>query len=196
MNAKRKVIKLAFPPRRRYHNAPIYDKDTPERRIQLSYDARDYVINSRQLPFVSCGMVPDTNLRDAFYSFTPLYLREGTMKNKSYGTMNFVEIRIDRSIRDDAEAYVTNNMDKVFPMIVKIISDGYKMSFTSDAENECYIVALIGTANTKHNANCCISARSDTLEEAALLVLYKHYILADGEKWQTAETQARFDNWG
>jgi hypothetical protein len=58
-----------------------------------------------------------------------------------------------------------------------LVNAGYKISIKPDYDNDCYVVSTTGEENTP-NHNCCVSSRSDDLEEALMLAYYKVAVIS------------------
>lgn len=108
--------------------------------------------------------------------------------------INFVTIRLSKSDKPDFEKWFDKEHSNIIGWREKLVLDGYKVGASFDPERDAFIVAVTGTPNCVHNTSNCFTSRSDVLTEAEMMCYYKHYILANGEGWDTIASE--LDGWG
>jgi hypothetical protein len=75
----------------------------------------------------------------------------------------------------------------------EIVLLGYKVSCVVDTENECFVLTVIGTAQTPNNQKG-LSSRSDSLMTCAIIALYKITQVFEGGIWSNPHKNPM--NWG
>lgn len=71
--------------------------------------------------------------------------------------------------------------------------DLYRVSFKADINNNCFMVTFTQQDEKHHNAGLIVSSRSDDVEEAFWLTVYKIYVMFADQRLPT-EKQDR--SWG
>lgn len=108
--------------------------------------------------------------------------------------ISFVTIRLSKADRPEFEKWASKEHVNVLAWREKLILAGYKVSTSFDPERDAFIVAVTGTPNCTYNTINCFTSRSDELIEAELMCYYKHFVLAQGESWDTIASE--LDGWG
>jgi hypothetical protein len=75
----------------------------------------------------------------------------------------------------------------------ELVPNGWKTSFSFDAENDCYIASCTQRDEDDINHNICVTSRSDNPFEALWLCYYKITVIADSKRLPTERAD---DNWG
>lgn len=78
------------------------------------------------------------------------------------------------------------------------VSRGFKFGLSYNAEEDFYLATFTagGKALIGIDARCCLTARAPAWEDAVMLLLFKHEVLAHGN-WGTYRVkEMRFDNFG
>lgn len=65
-------------------------------------------------------------------------------------------------------------------LFTELVDTGAKIGLVYDSENECYIASLTGRLLFEFESRYCMTARGATLEETVSLLVWKHFILAQG----------------
>lgn len=108
--------------------------------------------------------------------------------------VDFITLRIRPEMKDHFLAWQKENAADYVDIKTTLAQEGYKFSQSYDAERDCFIGAMTGTAKCKHNKALCFTTRSNDFFECEMMLLYKHIIMADMGDWQdVAESR---DNWG
>ena len=105
------------------------------------------------------------------------------MAKNFQSSMEFVELKLPLDQKSAYTAWLKSNSDKFWQLLTELGESGYKVTLSPDTDNACYIVSLIGTKNSRSNANRCMSSRSDDPFEAYMLAFYKHFVICDGSDW-------------
>lgn len=113
-------------------------------------------------------------------------------KKKAMREIEFVNYHISEAQKaeiDKLKAMLDKNSLNPLDLLVM---GGYKVSINVDWDNECYIVSATGSDRTVNEDKCC-SSRSDDLDEALCIMLYKTF---QNDKPVVWETTPRKHNWG
>lgn len=65
-------------------------------------------------------------------------------------------------------------------LFTELVDSGAKIGLVYDSENECYIASLTGRLLPEFDSRYCMTARGGTLEETVSLLVWKHFVLAQG----------------
>lgn len=93
--------------------------------------------------------------------------------------------------KPDFEKWIKGQTDDLGSAISRVVDDLYRISFKADLYNNCFQVTFT-TQDDKHpNANIVLVSRSDDIEEAFWLCVYKTYVKypdawpteSDGTAW-------------
>jgi hypothetical protein len=81
-----------------------------------------------------------------------------------------------------------------FPTLLGVVcNDGYRVGVKTDFNNNCYLVSFT-QQDTKHlNNGIILTSRSDDIEEAFFLCMYKAYVMYEGQR---LPTQSERPFWG
>lgn len=116
-------------------------------------------------------------------------------KQKNNYGVEFVVINLNDAQKQDFVVWAEKNLKSIFKHVAELTQDGYKLSFSSDFENDCFIVSMTGSDTAPYNVKNCFSSRSQNLEEATLLAIYKHIVIAQEKSWTEVSTK-RDMTWG
>lgn len=105
----------------------------------------------------------------------------------------FVNTRLTATQAEQFREWAKAASKESLGYIAELLGDGYKLSFTYDHNNNCYICSLTGHAEHGVNAALIMTSRSNDWEESLLLNAFKHFVLFQGKTWETTETNP---NWG
>ena len=122
----------------------------------------------------------------------PKFKNRKTTPKKEWTPIDFVNIRLTPTQVDDFKDWYAKENPAPLPLMDEVILGGYKISYSADTENACYIVTTTGTDSTP-NAHLATSSRSDDLGEAIAIAYYKIAIMF---KWDVWTVEVRRNNWG
>lgn len=105
----------------------------------------------------------------------------------------FVNVRLDRADSKRFATWQEDNREHLETLLDELVVAGNRLSATFDGKNSCFIVSITNRIEGDPNKNCCFSSRSDTLDEAIWLAMYKFHVLLNGSVWTE---QAEATNWG
>jgi len=106
---------------------------------------------------------------------------------------SFVNTRLTAEQATEFRQWSKDNISALVALVTELLGDGYKLSFTYDHNNDCFICSLTGVKGHPINGELVLTSRSDDWQEAILLSAWKHFILFQGRRWETTETRP---NWG
>jgi len=95
-------------------------------------------------------------------------------KKKQMREITFVNITLSDAQLDAVGKQMATNRELAIDPLDQLVMGGYKVSINVDWENQCYIVSATGGERTVNEDKCC-SSRSDDLEEALNIMLYKAF---------------------
>lgn len=122
---------------------------------------------------------------------TPSAIQDGTWGG-------FVNVRLTEVDKAAALGWMTETRDELWPMFEDILDKGFKVSFTWDKTNQCFICTLTGEGTEQIGlpGKYALSGRAETFDRALQLTLWKHYIHLRGN-WSNAEMpQGQLFNFG
>lgn len=108
----------------------------------------------------------------------------------------FLNARLDDDLKARFAAWFDDNGGKVWQLLDDAVSEGLKYSLAYDGENEAYIATLTGRLCLSLEQRWAASARAGTWEEATALVLWKHFVLAEGNWDMFRPSKGDFMKWG
>lgn len=108
----------------------------------------------------------------------------------------FLNARMDDARKAQFDDWFTNYSSKVWSSLDDAVGEGLKFSLSYDAENEAYVATLTGRLCLSLDQRWAASARAGTWEEACALVLFKHYVLAEGNWDDFRPSKGDFLKWG
>lgn len=128
-------------------------------------------------------------------SFFDVYSLGGLVKVAAFNSkMVFINVQLTADKKQAFLLWAENADQPLIDLLGDFGLNGYKLSASFDPERDCYIIAVIGTEKAVVNKSCCMTSRSSSLEEAMLMALYKHYVLAEQGDWSKIATAN--DDWG
>lgn len=94
----------------------------------------------------------------------------------------FVNIRLEDEQKQQFFLWEEENKQFVSGYFDEMLGAGIKASFSYDASNECYILAVTGALmGVTPGSRFCSTSRSSTLVQVMALTVWKHVILAKGD---------------
>lgn len=108
----------------------------------------------------------------------------------------FINIRLDEEQKSSFFAWFADAGVTVHQLLDDALSEGMKVAFAYDRENQCYIVTFTGALVSNSNERYCATSRAGTLIECLGLSVWKHYYLADGDYGNFKPKTGQMNNWG
>jgi hypothetical protein len=108
----------------------------------------------------------------------------------------FINVPIDDATKEVYASWLEAEGQYYWMMLSDTLAEGMKYSLAWDAENGCFIASFTGCAVSVSASRFCMTARSDSLEDATSLLVFKHYVMAQGD-WGSYRPRTRsFMTWG
>ena len=168
-------------------------RDPNTERIESSRDTKQGLVIWRTLRDVLSEVRPPRTLRVSNTTEGLVIEMAKNTKQSAWGNIEFLDFRLDRSDERDFEKWAQENSSKWGDYVDDLLAEGYKISISPDMRNMCTIVTLTDRSEKGLNANTCFSSRAELWVDAMLLMLYKHFVVANGQQWPKDHTRA---NWG
>lgn len=94
----------------------------------------------------------------------------------------FINIRLEDEQKAQFFAWEEENNEHVSSYFDEMLGAGLKASFSFDATNECYILAVTGALmGSTPQSRFCSSSRAASLRQVMALTVWKHVVLAKGD---------------
>lgn len=94
----------------------------------------------------------------------------------------FVNIRLTDDQHDEFFSWEEANREFVSGYFDEMLGAGIKASFSYDASNECYILAVTGALmGSTPGSRFCSTSRAATLVQVMALTVWKHVVLSRGD---------------
>lgn len=74
-------------------------------------------------------------------------------------------------------------------IIADMVNDRFKLSFSADVRNNCYVVAATGKAPGDANENLTLTGRGPSLEVAINVLWFKHAMIAEQGAWENVSKE-------
>lgn len=116
--------------------------------------------------------------------------KSSNVVENSRNWQGFINIELSPDEKAFFPQWWQENADDIWDELQEIINSGLKFSLALDAQNDCYIASLTGNGVLKFpKFVCAMSARTDALDKAIALLVYKHVVICDGDwsKYWTAK---------
>lgn len=123
-----------------------------------------------------------------------LGIRSFYIMARNMNTIEWVNIRLNRSDKKAFDTWAKDNLDDMFELEAHLLHAGYKIARSYDQSKDCVIVTITAKSDTPINALRGYTSRSNDLTEAVMMALYKHWVLANGSDWNKIATSD--DSWG
>ena len=99
--------------------------------------------------------------------------------------VKFAYIRLTDDLREQFIAWRNEHEAKSWEFLHGLAEEGWKASFGEDLSNACYIASHTCQNEGDINYKICVSSRSDDIEEALLMNVFKIGVLYAGKKLPT-----------
>lgn len=108
----------------------------------------------------------------------------------------FINIAMADADKEAARQWIAAFSGEVESYLSDAIWSGFKYSVSADVSNECFIATFTGTPYEGSSLRASLSARGVTHWEATALLVYKHYVLAEGNWGQFTGAGKKRDQFG
>lgn len=108
----------------------------------------------------------------------------------------YINLNIDDEKKKQYQSVVGTASLPVSEMLLDALDQGYKFSVSYDAENFCYIAALTGAIADDVQLRGVLTARSDILDDATALLMFKHWTLMNGAWSDYLPKSGKLRSWG
>jgi hypothetical protein len=129
------------------------------------------------------------------YTYVANPKRQPTQEKKSWQNQQSVFAKCELT-KADSEAFLnwTTGLEKDFATALSdVTQDLWRVSLKVDVNNNCYMASFTQQDFKNVNANVVLTSRSDDLEEAFWMCVYKIYVLWEGQR---LPTEAESRSWG
>lgn len=113
--------------------------------------------------------------------------------NNNFGSTKFCAISLDTAQKDAMRKWLGLNGKDIDDLATNMVRDGWKSSFTWDADNDCFIASSTMRDEDNDNYDICVTSRSDIMWDALLLNYYKIYVLYNNKELPTERAK---NSWG
>jgi hypothetical protein len=110
--------------------------------------------------------------------------RNYKMKRNFNQAWTFVRCDLAPEEREHFVGWLQETQDDIIEVLNAVLLHGYKLSVVFDDDNDTWIATLSGTKYTAHNDKSSMSSRHTSFEDAVMLMLYKHTVVAQGGTWR------------
>lgn len=107
---------------------------------------------------------------------------------KNFGT-TFINIPVDVSAGAEIKE-LYDDADTLFDSFADLVATGHKVSFTHNAANGSFIVAVTGKEDETVNGGYTYSSFAGDWLTALKVALYKHFVVANGKWLEVAQERA------
>lgn len=109
----------------------------------------------------------------------------------------FINIRLSDDQREEFFAWYEQNPVGATAMLEDLLGAGAKVTFSFDAQHECYIVSVTGALLADSPGVRFVStSRASTMMEVVALTVWKHFLLVRGDYGKYRPRDDSFMRWG
>jgi hypothetical protein len=108
----------------------------------------------------------------------------------------FINVAMSEEEKTAARSWIMAFTGEVDSYLSDAVWEGLKLSVSADVSNECFIATFTGLPYEGSKLRSSLSARGATMWEATALLVYKHYVLAEGNWGQFMSSGKKKDNFG
>jgi len=112
---------------------------------------------------------------------------------RDWKDFEFIRLELTDADKVHFKDEAAKNPQELWDAIVSLVEMGYKLTFSGDKANACFIASLTCKDELDDNYGYVLTSRSDDLYEAALLNAFKHLYLCKDGTWPK---EAVRNNWG
>lgn len=114
-------------------------------------------------------------------------------KNNVFGSTKFCAISLDTEGKERAKEWLKKHGKDIDTLASDMVRDGWKSSFTWDADNDCFIASSTQRDEDHDNFDICVTSRADNMWDAMMLNYYKIYVLYNKQELPTERLK---NSWG
>jgi hypothetical protein len=109
----------------------------------------------------------------------------------------FVDYRMSDDVRPAFEVWRDDQAPaKLWEDIHEKLASNYKVTFSFDSYHDAMQVSLTCNDPKHPDAGYCLTARSDTIEEALYTLFFKDQVLLEGQWLENSKSQKDKSRWG
>lgn len=109
----------------------------------------------------------------------------------------FINIRLSDQQKEEFHAWQEDNHEFSARYFDEMLGSGIKASFSYDAHNECYVLAVTGALVLDiASSRFCSTSRAGSMAEVVDLTVWKHDVLARGNYGNYKPKTGAFLSWG
>lgn len=108
----------------------------------------------------------------------------------------FINLRVTDEQKDHFAIWFDANRSLIDSSLEDTLSEGMRFGLAYDAENECFIATFTGKGVASIGQRYCLTSRAGTIPESIALLLWKHWILCDGDWGDFNVRTGRMMSWG
>lgn len=109
------------------------------------------------------------------------------------GEYRFIDRRLTAAEKGPFQAWAKEHQAEQLLLLGEVVASEHKASISFYGKGDCYIVSFTCNDERSPNWHMIMTSRSDDLDEALMLNLYKHFVLFEGRAWASEDLR---DNWG
>lgn len=114
-------------------------------------------------------------------------------QQNNFGSTKFCAISLDTEGKEKARAWLSKHGKDLDTLACDMVRDGWKSSFTWDADNDCFIASSTQRDEDDKNYDICVTSRADNMWDAWMLNYYKIYVLYPKAELPTERAK---NSWG
>lgn len=121
------------------------------------------------------------------------YIMPKKKQQSNWGSTKFCAISLDTAQKEAARKWLGLYSKDIDTFACDMVRDGWKTSFTWDADNDCFIASATMRDEDSDNFDICVTSRSDIMWDALMLNYYKIYVLYKDKQLPTERSK---NSWG
>jgi hypothetical protein len=107
----------------------------------------------------------------------------------------FISCDLSKDLKEQGKVWVAQHTDDLGAKVEALATDGYKISMSADRIHDCFQASATCTDAENADYGFCLTARAPDIWSALGMLLYKHYVVLEGE-WASREaTASSADKW-
>jgi len=116
-------------------------------------------------------------------------------KRPAFELKGFVACDLTKEVKEQGKVWVTDNAPNLGAKVEALVSDGYKVSLSFDRVHDCYQASCTCTDAENGDYGFCLTARAPDVWSSLGMLLFKHYVVLDGEWASRAASASTSDKW-